>query len=149
MEIKRVTSNHPDFRGLVRLLDAYLSKIDGDEHDFYHQFNMIDELKHCVVVYENGVALGCGAIKRFDDHSYEVKRMFVHPDARGKGFAQKTVLELENWARELGASRTLLETGKRMPDAVSLYQKVGYKTISNYGQYVGIENSICFEKKLS
>jgi hypothetical protein len=42
----------------------------------------------------------------------------------------------------------VLETGKRQPDAVALYKKCGYKQIPNYGQYIGMENSVCFEKWL-
>lgn len=130
------------------MLDQYLAKIDGNEYDFYKQFNTIDLLKNCVVLYQNGVPVGCGAIKRFDNKSYEIKRMFVHPDARGQGYAQKLVITLENWAKECGANRTLLETGKRMPAAVSLYLKMGYKISENYGQYIGVDNSLCLVKKL-
>ena len=144
--IKRVDSKNLDFRALVMQLDRYLAKIDGDEYAFYHQFNTIDKLAHCVVIYENGVPLGCGAIKRFDEQSFEIKRMFVHPNARGRGFAKQLVRALENWGAEMGATRTLLETGKRMPDAIGLYQKMGYTSIKNYGHYIGVENSVCFEK---
>lgn len=147
--IKRVTSAHPDFRALVQLLDQYLATIDGEEHDFYHQFNSISVLEHCIVIYDKGIPLGCGAIKKFDANSFEVKRMFTHPNARGKGLATAIVNELESWASELGASKTLLETGKRMPDAIALYKKLGYQEIENYGQYLGIENSVCFEKDIS
>lgn len=147
--IKRITSQHPDFTGLVQLLDQYLAKIDGTEHDFYKQYNTIDVLNHCLVLYINGVAVACGAIKRFNDNSFEIKRMYVHPNARGQGFAQQLVTALETWAQELGATHCLLETGKRMPDAVSLYKKMGYVTTPNYGQYQGVENSLCFTKSLS
>jgi putative acetyltransferase len=40
------------------------------------------------------------------------------------------------------------ETGKRQPEAIALYEKQGYQRISNYGQYIGVENSVCFEKVL-
>jgi GNAT superfamily N-acetyltransferase len=74
--------------------------------------------------------------------------MFTLESHRGKGLARQVLNELENWALELGYSKCILETGKRLPDAVRLYQKNGYLQIQNYGQYIEMENSICFEKKL-
>jgi GNAT superfamily N-acetyltransferase len=55
---------------------------------------------------------------------------------------------LENWAREMSYSRCVLETGIRQPDAIALYKKNSYTLIPNYGQYIGVENSLCFEKYL-
>ena len=74
--------------------------------------------------------------------------MFTSDSHRGKGFATQVLTELERWALELGYSKCVLETGKRLPDAVRLYEKSGYRQIPNYGQYIQMENSICFEKKL-
>jgi GNAT superfamily N-acetyltransferase len=76
----------------------------------------------------------------------EVKRMYVLPNNRGKGIATTLLWELEKWALELGYMKCVLETGKRQPEAISLYEKSGYQRIPNYGQYKGVENSICFEK---
>ncbi len=146
--IKRVTSEHPHFKDLVKLLDSYLSKIDGDEHSFYSQYNSLDHLKNCIVLYKNGLPVGCGAIKRFDEDSFEIKRMFTHPTARGYGVASQIVGELEKWALEEKATRLVLETGRRMPDAIALYSRLGYTKMDNYEPYQGVENSICFEKRL-
>ena len=148
LEIKRTNSDNKDFINLVKDLDAYLKITDGDEHEFYNQFNNIDVLKHVVVAYFKEVPVGCGAIKKFDATSVEIKRMFVALDKRGSGIAQKILTELENWAKELDFQKTVLETGKRQVEAVKFYQKCDYKIIPNYGQYVKMENSICFEKLL-
>ena len=94
------------------------------------------------------LAVGCGALKEFDEFSMEVKRMYVLPEKRGLGLAQKILQELEIWAKELGYKKCVLETGKRQIEAVQLYQKCNYKKIPNYGQYKKMENSICFEKNL-
>lgn len=74
--------------------------------------------------------------------------MFVQSQYRGKGYASAVLKELEEWAVELGATHCVLETGRHMLDAVALYKKAGYTSIPNYGQYVNVENSICFKKKL-
>jgi GNAT superfamily N-acetyltransferase len=156
MKIVRTNSENKDFINLVKELDAYLKVTDGDEHDFYNQFNNIDVLKNVVVIYVDTeinsaqvkIAAGCGAIKKFNELSMEVKRMYVAPEYRGKQVAQKILKELEVWAKELGYKSCVLETGNRQIEAVKFYHKCNYNVIENYGQYRGMENSICFEKKL-
>jgi GNAT superfamily N-acetyltransferase len=144
--IVRTNSENNDFIKLVKSLDAYLKIIDGNEHAFYHQFNNIDVLKNVVVLYDDKIAVGCGAIKKFDNTSVEVKRMFVLSEKRGQGYAQKVLQNLEIWAKELGYKNCVLETGKRQVEAVNFYKKCGYKITENYGQYKEMENSICFSK---
>ena len=144
----RTNSESADFVMLVKYLDADLAVRDGDEHAFYSQFNKIDRIRYCVVAYDNSTPVGCGAIKEFSADAMEVKRMFVNPIARKLGVATKVLGELEKWAKELGYKSCILETGKKQPEAIALYEKNGYLSIPNYGQYDGIENSLCFEKKL-
>lgn len=144
----RTYSSHIDFINLVKKLDDELAEIDGDDNIFYAKLNTIDKIKHAIVLYENGQPIGCGAIREFDSIATEVKRMYTLPAFRGKGNAAKVLSELEKWATELGYKKCILETGKRQPDAIALYKKKGYKITPNYGKYVGIENSVCFEKQL-
>lgn len=146
--ITRTDSDNKDFIELVRYLDADLAKRDGNDHAFYGQFNKIDKIKHAVVAYEKTVPVGCGAIKEYAPNTMEVKRMYTLPEIRGKGIASKVLSELEFWAAELHYEKCILETGKRQPEAIKLYQKNGYRRIPNYGQYAGIENSLCFEKEI-
>lgn len=149
IQIVRTNSDNQDFINLVNLLDKDLAIRDGDDHAFYHQFNSIDKIKHAIVIYENNKPLACGAIKEFSTNSMEVKRMYTLPECRGKGFATKVLMELEKWAAELQYEKCVLETGKKQPEAINLYKNNGYQVISNYGQYINVENSICFEKKLN
>ena len=146
--IKRTTSNNPDFIKLVKQLDTELSKINGDEDAFYAQFNKIDKINHVVLVYDGDNALACGAIKEFLPEAMEVKRMYTQPNFRGKGVASMLLQALEKWAKEMNYKKCVLETSKRQPDALALYRKNGYEVIPNYGQYIGIANSICFEKTI-
>ena len=147
LNIVRTNSENPDFVRLVKLLDADLAKRDGEEHEFYSQFNKLSLIKHSIVLYENDQAIACGAMKEFDSKNMEVKRMYTIPEFRGKGIATQILIALESWATELSYSRCVLETGKRQPEAIALYKKNGYQEIQNYGQYFGIENSVCFEKR--
>src|SRR5436190_4437125 len=146
MEIVRTTSENEDFRSLVNGLDRELAIRDGDDHAFYSQFNKLDSIKHAVVAYLDKEAVGCGAIRPFDDDSVEVKRMFVPPEHRGSGIAKEILKALESWAVELSFKRCILETGLKQPEAIALYTKSGYNSIPNYGQYQGMYNSVCFEK---
>jgi putative acetyltransferase len=148
INIIRTSSDNNDFISLVKLLDADLAIRDGREHSFYAQYNKIDKLKYVVVAYEDENPAGCGAIKEYAPGIMEVKRMFVLPELRGKGIATKVLSELEAWAGELSYKKCILETGKRQPEAIRLYQKNGYTSIPNYGQYTGMDNSVCFEKLL-
>ncbi|MGN7759654.1 GNAT family N-acetyltransferase [Chryseobacterium sp. 22532] len=148
MITKRTDSSNIDFKNLVKLLDADLAVRDGEDHEFYHQFNSIDMLKNCVIVYFDDTAVGCGAFKPFSEDTVEIKRMYTDPERRGKGFASKILNELEIWAKEERYNRCVLETGIKQPEAIALYEKSGYKRIPNYGQYIGINNSVCYEKIL-
>lgn len=148
IHIHRTDSSNSNFQELVRKLDTYLARIDGEENAFYAQYNKIDLLKHAVVILEGEIPVACGAIKELDADSMEVKRMYTDVSARGKGYAKRILSELEKWAKEMGYKSCVLETGKRQPDAIALYQSSGYQLIPNYGQYQGIENSVCFQKML-
>ena len=146
IKLIRTDSENLDFIALVKELDADLAIRDGDEQAFYAQFNKIDKIKYVVVAYENDQPVGCGAIKEYSPIAMEIKRMYTSPACRGKGVATKVLTELERWTAELSYKKCLLETGIKQPEAIGLYKKIGYKPIPNYGQYAGVENSVCFEK---
>ncbi len=148
LTLKRTDNSSSDFVKLVTELDAYLKITDGDDHSFYNQYNGLENIHHAVVLYDGESAVGCGAFKQFDEESVEVKRMYVKPSHRGTGAATQILEALELWAKEEGNERCILETGERQVEAVKFYHKSGYKRVPNYGQYVGVENSYCFEKRL-
>ena len=148
MNLIRATSDNKDFEKLVVQLDAYLRFLDGNDHAFYAQFNKSNLLKNVLVCYENEVAIAIGAYKEYDSETVEIKRMFTLPEHRGKGIASKILAELELWAKEEKYKFALLETGQLQKDAIYLYQKLGYKIIENFGQYQGVENSICMKKNI-
>ena len=128
--IKKTTSDNPEFEKLVVQLDVYLAILDGDDHEFYAQFNKSNLLKNALVGYENEIAVGIGAYKEYDSETVEIKRMFTLPEYRGKGIASKILSELELWAKEEKYKFALLETGQLQKDAIYLYQKLGYKILT-------------------
>lgn len=148
MDLVRTTSDNNDFEKLVVQLDAYLRVLDGEDHAFYAQFNKSSLLKNALICYENEIAIGIGAYKEYDSETVEIKRMFTLPEHRGKGVAKIILSELENWAKEEKYSVSILETGFMQKDAIYLYTKLGYEITENFGQYIGVENSICMKKTL-
>jgi len=146
IDLIRTDFQNPDFVELVNHLDADLKISDGEEHDFYDQFNKIDGLKNVVIAYENKIAIGCGAFKKHNEFFVEIKRMYVSPEGRRKGIASKVLGELECWAKDLNHRKCILETGKQQPEAIELYKKCGYAITTNFGFYENVENSVCFEK---
>ncbi len=144
----RTTSDHADFDSLRIPLDTYLAVLDGEDHAFYAQFNKSSQLKNALVCYSDGKPVGIGAYKEYDAHTAEMKRMYTVPGYRGRGIGKAILTELENWAKEEGYAISLLETGHKQLDAIALYQKLGYEVIENFGQYSGVENSVCMKKSL-
>lgn len=148
IELRRVTSDNPDFHDLVKLLDQDLALRNGDANAFFTTFNKISLIPYVIVAYADQKAVGCGALKPYNTTTMEIKRMFVKKEYRGKGIAAAVLKELETWTQQLGYSFCILETGDKMPEALSLYKKMNYHIIPNYPPYETIESSICFEKTL-
>ena len=147
MKLLKTNSNHSDFQKLTQLFDDYLVEIDGDEKDFFAQYNQI-YIDNVIVCYEDEIAVGCGAFKEYEPTVAEIKRMFVLPEKRGKGIASTVLNALEIWAKENGFQHAILETSNQLTNAISLYQKSGYEVIPNYGQYIDVESSVCMKKIL-
>lgn len=148
IRVVKTDSSNEVFIALVAQLDKDLAIRDGEDHSFYAQFNSLKTIKHVILLYYNDISVGCGAIKQFNDFTVEVKRMFVPLEYRGKGYASHVLSALEYWALELGYKSMVLETGFKQPEAIALYKKNGFDVIPNYGQYVGIETSVCFKKTI-
>ena len=148
IEVKRTNSENEDFRTLVLELEKYLTHADEKVHSKCKKFNNLDTIKHVIVVYVDKKAVGSGAIRKYTQDTVEIKRMFVSENARKKGIGSMILIELETWAKEFGFEKIILETGNMLPEAVKLYKKNNYIQIPNYGQYEGMEQSICFAKKM-
>ena len=115
-----------------------------------HTLRAEDADAHTVflIAREHGRGIACGASRRLADGSIEIKRMYVRPSHRGRGLGRRILAELESRARAAGASRLVLETGLRQPEAIALYRSSGFSRIDPFGEYVGDAMSRCFEKRL-
>lgn len=149
MELIRTTSKDPDFISLVEKLDAYLTGHNGKKDVFYSQFNKIDLLENCIVAYIDEKAVSCGAFKKVTDETIEIKRMYTLPEFRKQHIAKAVLSELEQWAKELGFKKLILETGLGLQNAQKLYAGSGYDIIENYGPYINVKESVCFSKLIN
>jgi GNAT superfamily N-acetyltransferase len=113
------------------LLPLY-GRIDGEDAPSAKPEEMGPPSGSFVVLHEGSVPVAGGGVKRLDDENAEIKRMYVRPDARGRGVARRLLSELETSARNLGYTRVRLDTGPRQPHALALYLSAGYREIPDY-----------------
>ena len=85
-----------------------------------------------LVGYEDGTPICGGGIKRLPDGACEIKRMYVVPEARGRGIARALLVALEDEARVLGYTVARLDTGPHQPHAERMYRAAGYADIGNF-----------------
>ena len=148
LELRRCTTAEPGFQALVRELDLELQRRYGAVQDLYTPHNAVDAIATAVLALEGGRPVGCGCFKPFAPGAIELKRLYVAPAARGAGVGRRMVEALEAWARELGFTRAVLETGTSQPEAVALYTRCGYARIPCFGPYVDLPASVCMARTL-
>jgi putative acetyltransferase len=101
-----------------------------------------------LVAYLDEKPIGCGAVRLNEPGLAEIKRMYVDPHVRGRRVGRQIVNALETQAQRLGATRIVLETGPRQPDAIAMYAHAGFHEIPLYGEYIGSLFSVCMAKDL-
>ena len=149
-EFRRCDGSAPDFAENCRLLDRDLDARVGKviQRDKYTRYNRTDSISEAMVVYLDGRPVGGGAIRRYDDETAELKRVFVIPEAQGRGLGTELVSRLLAWAKELGYRRMILETGELLTESCHVYEKLGFRRIPNYGPYANMPESLCMGKDL-
>ena len=98
-----------------------------------------------MVLIDDGTTVAGGGIRRIDDATVEIKRMWTNPDYRRQGYASRMLRELAGLAGQLGYRTLRLETGYAQPEALALYRRLGFAQIDSYGPY---ENATAFELNL-
>ena len=88
------------------------------------------------IVAQIATSVGRSAVRRLDEATAELKRMYVDPSVRGRGIGRELVEALEREARMLGITQVVLETGTRLAPAIRLYEAMGYARIPLFGEYL-------------
>jgi GNAT superfamily N-acetyltransferase len=102
-----------------------------------------------LILYEGDRPVACGGVSHYEETTAEIRRMYVVPSDRGRGLSRRVLSDLESAAVQLGYSAIRLETGRRQPEAIRLYESSGYEPIDRFGPYVDDPRSVCFEKRVS
>jgi GNAT superfamily N-acetyltransferase len=152
LDIRRSSLASSDAIRLIAALNAELmAKFPepGATHFSLSHEQVADGDGAFLIVYVDDQAVGCGAIRRLDGERAEIKRMFVSPAVRGQGIGRAIIVALEDEARRIGVTQVVLETGTRLPVAMSMYESAGYRRIPLFGEYTGSpETSVCYGKTL-
>jgi putative acetyltransferase len=153
LDIRRSELDAPDAQRLIATLDAELAALfpePGANHFSLASTQVATGDGAFLVAYVDETPVGCGAVRRIDEDTAELKRMFVAPSHRGRGIGRSIVAALEEEARTLGVRRVVLETGSRLDRAIAMYTSLGYAPIPLFGEYLSSpETSRCFGKSLS
>jgi ribosomal protein S18 acetylase RimI-like enzyme len=102
-----------------------------------------------VGAFRQGCAVACGALRRLDDTSAELCRLYVREELRRRGLARAIIGHLLARAARLGYRRVRLETGDRQAAAMALYEQLGFRRIAPFGSYVRDPTSVCYELELA
>lgn len=148
IRVVRTTSENPDFIFLYTIFDSFLWDRYPELKAQYWGNNVIEFNPDVIIIYLENKAVACGCIKKYNDNTAELKRMFVMPDARGMGLAQLILNELENLAKQSGFEILILETLYKQKEAINLYRKKGFEIVDNYEPYTDLSNSICMRKSI-
>jgi GNAT superfamily N-acetyltransferase len=138
-----------DAQRLIAALDAHLASRYSAEQRFGPNLRpqqIAPGLGTFVIARAEGRAVGCGAVRRLDEMSAEVKRMYVEPELRGRGIAKLILDHLEAAALLMGIHRLVLETGIYQAEAIGLYRRMGFDPVRCWGEYADVLTSVCFEK---
>lgn len=140
----------PAGRLLLAELDEDLNQRYGDDETVdVHAAQFLPPDGIFLVVRENGQLRACGGYRRIAPDTAEIKRMYVRPDARGKGLARLVLTRLEEAAAAAGYTQLWLETGLAQPEAMALYESSGYARIAAFGQFAWAPDQRCYGKVLA
>ncbi|TPN66491.1 GNAT family N-acetyltransferase [Mesorhizobium sp. B1-1-1] len=150
IEIAIETPLQDDVRGLVAELNETLLELTPPEHCYHLTVEQMAGRDTTVfVARDDGLAIGCGALKRHDGAIGEVKRMYTRPIHRGQKIGARIVERVEALAREEGLKRLVLETGDRHPAAWAVYERSGFSRCGPVLDYPDSEWSVFYEKSLA
>jgi len=148
-----ITRERPDTLDSISLiteLEAYLEPLYPPESR--HGFSVGELLAEVVPFFllrANGTPACCGGIKLVGSEYGEIKRMYVRPQFRGLGFGKLMLNHLADYARSHAINLLRLETGIHQPEAIGLYERMGFYRILPFGAYTDDPLSRYYEKRLT
>jgi len=150
IDIRQERPDSPDALQLLSELDEGLSVLPYPQES-RHAFSVEKLIRENVAFFvtrHDEVPAGCGGVLLVGTEYGEVKRMFVRPQFRGLGLGKRMLEHLAAYTRQHGIALLRLETGIHQPEAISLYERVGFRRIGPFGPYHEDPISIYFEKDI-
>ena len=148
-----ITAERPDSVDAVELLSELDAQLQSNDYpqESRHAFSIEKLIKENVaffVLRYEGQAVACGGVKLFGTEYGEVKRMYVRPAFRGRGFGRQILNRLVGYSQDYSVNVLRLETGIHQTEAILLYERYGFQRRSPFGEYKEDPMSIYFEKSI-
>jgi GNAT superfamily N-acetyltransferase len=147
-----ITPERPDSADAVALiteLEAHLDPLyPAKSRHGYSVEKLIAQAVAFFVLREDDTAAGCGGIQLFGTDYGELKRMYVRPHFRGRGFGKLLLDHLADYARAHGVGLLRLETGIHQTAAIRLYEGEGFQRIPPFPPYVDDPLSLHYERRI-
>ncbi len=140
---KFTDGRNEDFAILSEELEREFYTLYGGEQKKNAVSNSLSDITDVILLYDGNNPFACAGFKKYNGNTAELKRVYVNKEYRGNGYSTYIIKQLLDRAKEKGYKSMILETGKKQPAAISLYKKLGFQIMENYGRYVGDDNSIC------
>jgi len=154
IEIIKIVESAPEIEITRTLLQEYATSLgfdlcfqdfDKELADLPGQYSPPEGCLMLVLVGEE--IAGCVALRKFGERICEMKRLYVRPQFRGRGFGRKLAMAIIEKAKEIGYRLIRLDTLDSMIEAIELYRSLGFVEINDY-RFNPIEGACFFELRL-
>lgn len=140
---------------LIEILQAdFVVRYGGPDAAYVDPEEFAPPRGEFLVAFDGDAAVAMGGFRRLSDPGLavptaEIKRMWVHPDHRRRGYARMTLARLEEDAVEWGLQALILNTGREQPEAIELYESAGYEPVPAFGHYASTSGALFYGRRLA
>ncbi|WP_337542090.1 GNAT family N-acetyltransferase [Clostridium sp.] len=147
-EARLTHGGDPRFRELVRAMDREYGERFGAAALKCRSCHGLDDIRQACLLLRDGQVVACGAFRAMEEGTAELNRVYVRSEHRRRGCARQVVEVLELQALFQGFGRMVMEIGRDIPEAISLYRKMGYREIETLTIFADNKDTLCMEKEL-
>lgn len=137
VEVRRTAGTDPVALELVAAMVAELDELygtTGSPNTGVRPEELSPPHGGFVVLWEDGRPVAGGGLRALGEGVCEIKRMYVVPEARGRGLGLRLLAALETLGRDLGYAVAQLDTGPKQPHAWRMYERAGYEAVPPYNR---------------
>lgn len=143
VEIVPAYNYHQEISSLFSEYTDMLIEGDPSFQDYLDLQNYDEELEHLemkygkpsgrlYLAYCDGQVAGCIGLRKIDEQSCEMKRLYVRPQFRGRKIGELLIQKIIVDAKEIGYSYMLLDTLPFLKSAIFIYKKLGFCVVDRY-----------------